>query len=641
MTIDLRASVACNLGRVISGNLGDDYIQGNGLVKTQGSVLIDGLISPSVGSQVVFTYVKQGVPRRIPRMVRVLSSFADPIRQTTQVELGCKLTYLSDLVDPIDWTAFSDPDDVDLTEDDARIITVPIKASTVMNKCLRELGLSASSVPLTNNFSIATFDFSPGYVQILSDLLVSESYFGYLDNNEVLQVRSLAENPSSSALLTQQGIIDLGPIGVGPLPAETVTVSYSTLKLKNPDPEDDPDRDPETLWELTTSESDVEASISYNKKNLFGKERTVEIIRGRQETATKNFYKKIKDRDVVVKTNTATTTITAAVAGSYIAEIADYQGSLSLLSPWSLVATQEQSIYEYNSSGDEIRRVTSVYKSEGEVVASTGVKYAEFARNSLDLIELRFGITPSASALVNSIIFPNSIPMEISRTIVETEVVGDYSKVITKEYLLPSMTLTGQQRIAAELESIDNQDDMRKLVNSIRTQKLLVLANTTIDVSRKGVNTSQERPTGADLTNGDYADGGDPNNGWRTESKAELVLAVGSATAQRRIEFSLPYAPDDIFSGPSDGPFTAIPSDAKAKALNYGRIQNRLLLGNRSGISIQAEPERMPQNPYDGIVISAAGYAALYRVNATQWAFDASGVVCSADALYWGLVGTT
>jgi hypothetical protein len=151
----------------------------------------------------------------------------------------------------------------------------------------------------------------------------------------------------------------------------------------------------------------------------------------------------------------------------------------------------------------------------------------------------------------------------------------------------------------------------------------------------------QARPPAAERTNAAYAKDGDPNNGWRTESKAELELALGSATAQRRIEFSMPYAPDDIFSGPSGGPFTAAPSDAPAKANRYGRVQNRLLLGNRSGVNLQVAPERMPVAPFEPIYLQANGLTALYRVNGSQWAFDSSGIVCSTDALFWGAVGGT
>ena len=233
MAIDIRATVTCSLGTLISASVSDDYLQGSGLVKTRGSCEIAGVITPAIGTAVTFSYTKGGVTRSVPRKLRVLSSFADPFRRTTQVELGCKLTYLQDLKEPVDWTAFDDPLNSSYTQDDAKIITIPLHASSVMDKCLSELGLTASSNPLTNKFSIAAFDFSSGYVQVLGDLLVSESYCGYLDETEVLQVVSLAQEGGTGPVIDSTQIIDLASIGVGQLPGEAVTVSYSTLKLRH------------------------------------------------------------------------------------------------------------------------------------------------------------------------------------------------------------------------------------------------------------------------------------------------------------------------------------------------------------------------------------------------------------------------
>jgi hypothetical protein len=103
----------------------------------------------------------------------------------------------------------------------------------------------------------------------------------------------------------------------------------------------------------------------------------------------------------------------------------------------------------------------------------------------------------------------------------------------------------------------------------------------------------------------------------------------------------MPYAPDDTFSGPSGGPFTATASDASAKANRYGRVQNRLLLGNRNGINLQLAPERLPAAPYSPLYVQASGLTAIYRANGTSWAFDSNGIVCSIDALFWAAVGGT
>jgi len=60
MAIDIRATVTCSLGTLISGSISDDYIQGSGLVKIKGSVEISGTITPAIGTVVTFSYITSG-----------------------------------------------------------------------------------------------------------------------------------------------------------------------------------------------------------------------------------------------------------------------------------------------------------------------------------------------------------------------------------------------------------------------------------------------------------------------------------------------------------------------------------------------------------------------------------------------------
>ena len=119
------------------------------------------------------------------------------------------------------------------------------------------------------------------------------------------------------------------------------------------------------------------------------------------------------------------------------------------------------------------------------------------------------------------------------------------------------------------------------------------------------------------------------------------MLFRSSELSQRRIEFSLPYAPDDIFYkiGPND--YGSQASDAPDKAKNYGRTQNQLLLGNRNGMNVQTAPEFAPDAPFDPIIITANGLSGLYRMNGTSWQMDANGILLSSDLLFWGAVGGT
>jgi hypothetical protein len=631
MAIDLRADVTCSLGTLISGNIGDDYLQGSGLVKTSGSCEISGLITPDVGTLVTFDYTKNDVTRSIPRTLRVLSSFADPFRRTTQVELGCKLTYLSDLQEPLKWEAFDDPENAGLTTDDQRIITLPIHASSIMTECLAQLDITASNIPLTNKFSIAEFDFSAGYVQVLSDLLVSESYFGYLDAYEVLQVVPFDQEDSTGPVYTGDDIVELGPIGTGQLPGEVVIVSYSTVKLKQLDPEAEAISD----WELELFVG-TETTILVSAELENGQD-YIQEFNYIPFTRTQTFY---DSWDRVTRRLSTSNTIGAELNSAYIVALA---GAPIPYDVDNFAATQAGRrelyktvetlfVYEVNPS-NELESKPDSYdkvKIETEITRESFQALLGAANISYDLTEV--ANLPSSNTYAYNVI--SSIVTQEYVEGLTTEGLT-VSKVITKKQKAYIYTQSGQQDIAARTEQGQTLEEIVPVLDTLIYEG----AETSTRIGR--FLALQTKPDAADVSLAQNSEGGDPNNGWRTESKAELELALGSATAQRRIEFSLPYAPDDIFSGPSGGPFTAVPSDAPEKANAYGRVQNRLLLGNRSGINLQLAPERLPAAPFDPVYVVAGGLSSLYRCNGNQWAFDGNGIVCSTDALFWGVAGKT
>jgi hypothetical protein len=617
MAIDIRATVTCSLGTLISGSISDDYVQGSGLIKTRGSVEISGTITPAVGTAVTFSYTKSGVARSIPRKLRVMSSFADPFRRTTTVELGCKLTYLSDLKEPIDWTAFDDPQNSGYVANDALIVTLPLYASSVMNKCLSELGITASSNPLTNKFSIAEFDFGAGYVPVLSDLLVSESYCGYLDTNEVLQVFNLDQDAGTGPVFTGSDIVDLGPIGVGQLPGEAVTVSYSTLKLKNPDSTNN-SSDP---WIYTVSR---------------GVQQSIKVATGTYtyipETVTETQYEAGGDRRILKQTVTKTT-IAAEAGGSYLEAVFNELGSFPV-SPGAEITEVTTTTYEYDIAAITVQLPNgSWYYTSGEVQRTTTL-IKESVLRVIASFNLPWVVESSAYAATTD-------TMVSRKTVRIDETVSGYTRSISNNYAIYGYTQEGQQLIALAGQGITTLSGLNGYVSSLLSTGALIFTDTSVEINYGDSRLNNRLPPVEDVNNAAYAKGGDPNNGWRTESFADLELALGSATAQRRIEFSMPYAPDDTFSGPTGGPFTATPSDAPAKAMRYGRVQNRLLLGNRNGVNLQLAPEKLPAAPYSPLYLQASGLTALYRANGTNWAFDSNGIVCSVDALFWAAVGGT
>jgi hypothetical protein len=667
MAIDIRATVTCSLGTLISANVSDDYIQGTGLIKTRGSCEISGLVNPEVGQVVTFNYTKSGLTRSVPRKLRVLSSFADPFRRTTKVELGCKLTYLSDLKDPIKWNAYNDPENVELDRNDGRIVILPIYASSIMVQCLTALGITASSVPLTNRFSIEEFDFGSGYVQTLGDLLVSESFCGYLDFTEKLQIFSLNAMDQAGPLLDSGKLIDVGPIGVGDLPGDTVVVSYNTLKLKAPDdtevvcrnaddePEEDEDGNLESKWgnDLTTSTSVGRATYAYK---LPGNDTLLQKSYSWQESATEVTYYalydvyesgKVKraltvengspwpafdspiDGKVVERRNlVATRTVTqrtgsTAVAGGYA------QQSLSNGFDYNnydvFKTTTEQ--FAYDDSGNETSRISETIGSEIFLYGSAGIDFFYTDENGTTV-----RVAPAAGTAA------------IERLEVYSTTTDNFTKTVTKRYGPWADTISGQQAIANAREYITTVAQAEDFLN--RLFGGLYLIDVTIETSVTGGRGSQELPSEEEAVKEELVeDTGDPDNGFTTESKAQLELVTGSASAVRRIELSMPYAPDDTFrretvdTDPLRYCYYSVGSDASAKADRYGRAQNRILFGNRNGMNIQTAPESLPTTPFAPLYISANGTITQYRLNGTNWTMDASGIVASTDALYWGVAG--
>ena len=614
MPVDIRAAVSCSLGTVISGNVNDEYVQGTGLIKCSGTVLINGIITPAIGTAVTFSYVKAGVTRSIPRKLRVLSSFADPFRRTTSVELGCKLTYLSDKRDSIDWTAFDDEENT-LTEADAEIITIPIRAQAVAQKCMAELGITGTFT-LTNKFSIAEFDLSPGYVQVLSDLLVSESLCGYLDANETLQVFSLDQSGGTGPVLDATQLVDISKIGVGQLPGEAVTVSYSTLKLKR-----EVDQTggagggsgETTAW--TRTESSNVSGVIVPWTDSGGASRTA-VFNVPESTVTITDYGTIRTRDgktqrVPFTRTTTYTTLSPAVIGSLFS--AYYSKGISISATTVQKVTTET--FSYDPDG---REVFSEKVDVGNVAFLLGG------------VSVPLVFTPTEYVVLNP-----DIIIDIGRETRNTIYVNRSSQVTTRTYGHWFRTIQGQQAIAEGRLSFTNATQVSDYIEALVNIGLLEI-NSSVELQTTGVITAA--PSSADVNNANNAKGGDPNNGYRTDSKASLELALGSATAQRRIELSMPYAPDDTFVKVGTV-YSSVESDAAQKAQLYGTVQNRLLLGNRNGMNIQAAPEVLPAAPFSPFILRSGSTSALYRTNGTNWTFDASGLVASTDALFWGGVG--
>jgi len=642
MTIDIRARVTCNLGDVISASISDDYIQGSGLIKTKGSCQINGIVTPRTGDLVTFQYVKSGITRRIPRALRVLSSFADPFRKVTTIELGCKFTYLANLKDPLSWDAFNDPLNGDRDREEVNVVIVPIYARSLAQQCLDALGISGS-VPLTNRFSIAEFDFSGGYVDVLSDLLVSESYCGYLDQNEQFQLIDLASAASSGPIVRTPDLIDVGPINFGDIPGDAVFVRYNTLKLKTPDGQEIPvtpngiftpqedSRDNERPFGDDIAESVTKSSVLLTWQDPNGVKRSsvFPVLDASKQTtsyrltAVRNDDGSIERKNLVTRRVVTETKSAYAVAGNVA--VAYFSAGSSLGNVTVLTVTVET--FSYDSRGNETRR---------DLIKTGNSLYEEGA----------LGIPLSYD---DGLVSVGNRNIDIERSITTSRTADRFTASTTQRFVTWPKTAYGQQAIAAASEFLDSRAEAQNLVDGLVGSGLFLL-DTTSEVSSTG-SRSQSGPLPADRVgennvNTDDPDA-DPDSGYRTRGVSLTQIVTGDASSQNRIEFQLPYAPDDQFIrlieslSPLRYTYKASSSDAPQKAKKFGDVQNRMLLGNRNGMNIQIEPEKLPSEPFAPLFVEAAGVIALYRVNAASWTIDASGIIASTDAMFWGTAGTT
>ncbi|MFZ9959072.1 MAG: TolB family protein [Candidatus Limnocylindrus sp.] len=653
MALDIRADVQCSLGTLINGSLADNYLQANGLIRTRGEVVLDGTQTPAVGTQVTFTYTKNGSTYTLPRVLRVLSSFADPFRRTTTVQLGCKLTYLENRKPPVE-----NPNSRDENSDVPCSVylqaTLPISAQYIFEQCLTALDLTSAPIPLTSKFSVEEFDLTPGYIQVMSDLLQSEGYIGYLDSTETLQFIQLTEAAGTGPVLTAADVIDLGPIGSGDLPGESVVVRWDNLRLLAPE---DLYGDDYLMrsWEVEeVFGAPVEVSVSYTDDEgdtITGEDvfypysftatrydvwdRKIESVSLNQTSSAEvnNRWASDAFKKGGVNWNAATNRVTVETVEYELyatpANTIDLLGIQDLgNSPTAIKQALATSAESHSGPADLCKEQPpdgyDVVKSQTTINYFSELELA--GSLNLDSYISDGGVLAS---------FDTTATWVDSKVVVEydTDTTSGVSKTLTKRWISRSQTVAGQQDLATKVQDLDTANLSSSIDSLLTTAGITVYQGAIVGLHTQRQYGLQQRPSAADRNNTAN------RKPQISESKAELTWITGSTTSTAVTEFTLPYAPDDEISwDATTETFSSTPSDAPQKALNYGRIQNALLLGHRNGVSLQLTPEQMPPTPFDPLYLEVLGITASYRVNGTSWAFDSNGIVVSADALLWGAV---
>lgn len=592
MAVDTRSWAWCNLGPLSpdATTLSESHLQGSGggVIKVTGTINLAGIYRPAAGAE-VFLAASDGQNWicRIPRKLRVIDSFADPLRKITTVSVGCKFAYLENRKAPVTLRSVTEEEANPLvTKLEREMRTQTISSKFVTEKILQQLGLTAASaIPFTSHRIMSEWDLSGGYVQELAKIAEAECYRCRLNEFEQVEfIRLLNQGLGVAPLITEDQLIDISPQTVGALPAEAVYASYSYNAVR-PHP-----RETDTLkrnWELDQSTS-VE---QYIHNGPYGVERGTFVSSKRTETEydTKDRVKRRVETSVnLTGTTIATTEYTYEAPAPPLKE----DGTLPPPDEYNDYTVVEKEEYRQISPKADIAGSCGFEGSIGELRALgtylSARRITEYDRDKIS------GITKTATR--NWVPF-NSTPFGSDAV----------------------------QQSAFNLSVGDLIDVASSLVEygsevNIRTEREFGL--------RKRPS-QQERNLSSDRLYPNFV------------QTSSFAWSTGSATSQTSLELSPPFVSDDrmeknIVNGVVT--WTYQPSDAYLQALNYARTENKLLLGNRSGAGIQLRLIDAPARPFDLFYLRMNNCTAAYRSNGMTWTIKGDGIVVSVDALFMGAI---
>jgi hypothetical protein len=645
MTVDIRAKVICDLGEVISGGWSDDHVQGTGLIRTRGELVLKGLVRTTLGQTVQLAYVQNGYASRFPRALRVLGAFADPFRRQTTIQLGCLLTLRENLGPQLDIEKTADTwDDPENSNIVCNVFadgaTISISAAYVASLCATRLGLGFPDFSfLTNWYTVEQFDLTPGYANVLSDLLVSECYVGFLDASETLQIRSLLDFTGTYTVISQDRVIDIGPINSGDIPGDSVATSYSYKRFVVPellDGEDKQIRD----WERDETIGPAELRLIEHDLGVYS--RVVVPI----TTVVTNYDK----FDRVISRIETTKTHVCVTNPAYVKWFAGEGKAYNDFDDYLI----KETYFNYESPADELAeppnpppgfcsQIFSAYRvydpeRDNKILSEITTTYqSEMAiAGALNIPEYSGDYTTPAGGSSQWEFQPSlqvDVVTEIVQVIYEKDEESGITKTITTTQQAQALTQSGQQVGALEAEDGIEQGDP---VTAVIHGKNLVNLGTVISTRTDREYGIQRRPSRSERNN-------NANTKSAVEAVSSIAFVYGLETSENVTSYSLPYAPDDRI-GFNEETFKYVlvsESDAEVKARNYGRAQNGLAFGHRNGFSIQLAAPETPPYSLDRIRIDAAGYGSGYVCNGTSWSFDSNGIVCNTDALFVGGIGST
>jgi hypothetical protein len=651
---------------VISGGVSDDYLQGSALISTKGSCVLQGRARLTQGQRVWLTYTKpyQGsnvpITREIPRVLWVLSFFADPVRGTISVELGCPFTYYRDFVQTVPLRSAATEEDIDGNpiEGKASIITSQIAFKEILNLAFGALGfveglgtLVFRGVGVPGGLSIEEFRFDAPYLSVANDILLSFSAYAYvtdegsptLDRDPIVVIESLETGPKAkqfggggqavgAPILTANEIIDIGPLNYGSLPAQAVVVDFSHLKLKVPDDvevvcdeDDDEDEDRERItgWSTDTANTTNRSTAVFSYQDSQGQTAT-QVFTTVESTYDETQYKLLlingEDKGELVDADTAYTLTLAAQAtiGPGLtdseAEQVEFRnvitqrktieskGAVSIAGAWVTAALNVTGRFgNFNVSSETIERF--VYDGRGNEV------FRSLTRTGSQLYGL--GMAGVPMEFDGQLITPPLGNMLLEDTTVSTYRSGNLVQTVTRRFGPWIASISGQQSVAEARDSFNSASDVQNYLNAVLNVSGGFLLDVTVSSERTG-SRGEEVPSELAIALAELVDeNSDPDNGFRAESSSESLYATGGDGGAKLVaRYSMPYAPDDTFTAvpvPFSDPrrycYRSSSGGADAVATKFGRTQNRIALGVRNGMGIQLAPESIPSIPFAATVV--------------------------------------
>ena len=649
--IDVRAQVFSNLGPVVGGQLSTDPLQpGVGLLRTQGEVVISGLIQPARGSELLMgVRLPGGKLTRFPRRLRVIKADADPNENQTTLTVGCLLAMAWDLVRPEIYYANDYPQWTPVTPTAAGSTPNICVLSSVLSVCLERCGITQA----TGNPSISwaravdRLDLSDGYLEIASRILGEAGLYGFIDAGEKLRLRRVLAPASKGPFLTVADTITMEAIG-NPAAPEQITINYPSVagaanyKPKLPDNNGGGGalRDwtfQKTISPLQTYEVEYQLTVGGAKQTFS------DSIGFVSESTTTSRYRTInyKDKDgknqkqdVLFETSSDTTTCSGAVNAT---EWKSKLESGSGVSPGALQVRSTRISKTYKTTEDgpvETRQVTEEY--EPLTAFAGGLAIENY--NGINIPQFNF--------LIRRTVVDKTEYKKTDTTVQNTTV-----------YQAWGATSSGKTIAAATMKNVTRLPDSTRpsaTVSLINRMSALVCSGTetVVNVGRGQVpqppkEIDQQNENLANKQDDFFADGSQTVSGPESNQNPRfVVLQFAPNEAKNTATYEMEYAPDSYLrpatgGGDNNTGMVFVNGYSSAAAYEYGRIVYGIVAGMANGKTMTTELSNLPSEPMGTIYLEAAGTVGRFRANGITYAWDSQGLVAGCDAMLDGGAGLT